>query len=207
MGPKTISRVGIRMSLLVLMSGCVLLILAGPAHQALAQSPASEQTDDVATNLVVAMSDRLVLAVPVAAAKRVSGAPVDDPAREAQAAEAFLALVTPFGVPEAEAREFIQAQFEASKSVQRALLQQWSARPDTIPVGDAPNLVTQVRPALDTATQALAAAYVDAWRVARATPRRWEKALDRALVQPFGRWRWERTAFDIARTPLKGTWQ
>ena len=207
MGPESVSRVGKRMRLLVLVSSLVLLVLIGPAHQALAQSPASEQTDDVATNLVVAMGNRLALAVPVAAAKRVSGAPVADPAREAQAAEAFVALVTPSGVPDAEAREFIQAQFEASKSVQRALLQQWSTRPDTIPVGDPPNLITQVRPALDTATQVLATAYVDAWRVARATPRQWEKSLDRALVQPFGRWRWERAAFDIAGAPLTSAWK
>lgn len=196
-----------RMVLLVLTCGIALLLLASLGHQALAQVPASTQVDDAATNLTVAMGDRLALAVPVAAAKRVSGAPVDDPAREAQAAEAFLALVTPFGVPESQARQFIQAQFEASKSVQRALLQQWSTRPDTIPAGDPPNLITQVRPALDTATQTLATAYVDAWRAARATPRRWEKALDRAIVQPFGRWRWERTAFDIARAPLMDTWR
>jgi chorismate mutase len=150
-----------------------------------------------------AIDDRLALAVPVAAAKRVSGAAVDDPAREAQAADAFVALVTPAGVPEAQARRFITAQFEASKHVQRALLSQWQARPTTAPVGEPPSLVAQVRPAIDAATAQLAKAYVQGWRSAEADPVAWRAAVTRRLEDPRGRWRWQREAQRIALMPLR----
>lgn len=163
---------------------------------------AQESTTQIRDAVVRAVDDRLALAIPVAAAKRASGAAVDDPVREAQAADAFVALVTPQGIPEAAAREFIMAQFEASKYVQRALLSQWQSRPATAPVGEPPNLVTQVRPAIDAATSALASAYVRAWRRAGADPKAWRAAVRQALDEPSGRWRWQREAQRLALLPL-----
>lgn len=191
------------------MRGAVgLLITAGlmlglSAASASAQVPGADR--DVtpvaaARELVVVIEDRLALAVPVAAAKRVSGAPVDDPVRESQAADAFVALVAPRGVPEAEARTFVQAQFEASKGVQRALLQQWAVRPQTVPPGEPPSLVTQIRPAIDAATTRLADAYVQARQVAEANPRAWRAAVAEILRAPAGEWRWQR---DSIRTALR----
>ena len=177
---------------------------AGSFAPSQAQIEQSPQSNRIAAALVGAVSERLALAIPVAASKRVSGSPVDDPVREAQAAEAFLALVTPQGIPEREAREFIQAQFEGSKFIQRTLLQQWESRPTTAPVGDPPNLATQVRPAIDSATENLAKAFVDAWNFARTHPRAWDRSLARELSPPPGTWRWERVAVRTSLEPLIG---
>ena len=170
-----------------------------PSH---AQAEYSPQSNRLAAALVGAVSERLALAIPVAASKRASGSPVDDPMREAQAAEAFLALVTPQGIPEREAREFIQAQFEGSKSIQRTLLQQWESRPATSPIGDPPNLATQVRPAIDAATENLARTFVEAWNFANEHPREWNRSLARELSPPPGTWRWERVAVRMSVEPL-----
>ena len=181
----------------------VALVVCGGLALGIGSAPASASVASATTaarDLVAAMEERLALAVPVAAAKRASGTPVDDPVREAQGADAFVALVAPFGIPDAQARTFIQAQFEASKVVQRALLQQWAARPDTVPAGDPPNLVTQVRPAIDAATTRLADAYVQARQVAEANPRAWRAAVAEILRAPAGEWRWQR---DSIRTALR----
>jgi chorismate mutase-like protein len=162
----------------------------------------SSQSDRFADALVGAVSERLALAIPVAASKRASGSPVDDPVREAQAADAFLALVTPRGIPERAAREFIQAQFEGSKFIQRTLLQQWDSRPATAPVSNPPNLATQVRPAIDLATENLARTFVVAWNFARQHPRAWGQSLARELSPPPGTWRWERVAVRMSLEPL-----
>jgi len=172
-----------------------------PSH---AQAEYSPQSNRVAASLVDAVSERLAIAISVAASKRASGSPVDDPVREAQATEAFLALVTPQGIPEREAREFIQAQFEGSKLIQRTLLQQWESRPTTVPVGNPPNLATQVRPAIDAATENLARTFVEAWNLANKHPREWNRSLGRELSPPPGTWRWERVAVRMSLEPLMG---
>lgn len=172
-----------------------------PSH---AQVELSPQSNRIAAALVGAVSERLALAIPVAASKRGSGSPVEDPVREAQAAEAFLALVTPQGIPERAAREFIQAQFEGSKFIQRTLLQQWKSRPATAPVGDPPNLAIQVRPAIDSATENLAMTFVEAWNFANKHPREWNRSLARELSPPPGTWRWERVAVRMSLEPLMG---
>jgi chorismate mutase len=187
-----------RAGLLLACAGVTLVIASASASA----SGSVASPTIAARELVVAMEERLALAVPVAAAKRVSGAAVDDPVRESQAADAFVTLVGPDGVPESEARSFIQAQFEASKGVQRALLQQWAARPDTVPPGEPPNLVTQVRPAIDTATAKLAESYLQAREVAAADPAAWRSAIARQMRSPGGEWRWQR---DSVRTALRPT--
>jgi hypothetical protein len=112
--------------------------------------------------------------------------------------------VSPQGIPEREAREFIQAQFEGSKFIQRILLQQWESRPTTAPVGNPPNLATQVRPAIDAATENLAWTFVEAWNLAKKHPREWNRSLARVLSPPPGTWRWERVAVRMSLEPLMG---
>jgi chorismate mutase len=190
-------------SLLILAVSALVFLGAGsfaPSHAQLEQSP---QSNRIAAALVGAVGERLALAVPVAAAKRASGSPVDDPVREAQAADAFLALVTPQGIPKREAREFIEAQFEGSKFIQRTLLRQWESRPATAPMGDPPNLATQVRPAIDAATENLARAFIKGWQFAQQHPRSWDRSLARELSPPPGTWRWERAA---VRMSLNHNW-
>lgn len=167
-----------------------------------AHTISSPHTERTAEALVAAIESRLALAIPVAAAKRVSGAPVEDPIREEQAKSAFLALVAPQGVPEADATAFIEAQFSASKYVQRTLLRQWEDRPQTIPSSDPPNLVTQVRPALDAATLKLSQVLVDSWKTSQTNPEAWKKSISKSLVNPPGKWRWQKTAVRIAAKPL-----
>jgi chorismate mutase len=195
------SRITSWMLLVVSVLGFLGISSFAPIH---AQAEYSVQSDRLAAALVDAVNERLALAVPVAASKRASGSPVDDPVREAQAAEAFLALVEPQGIPEREAREFIQAQFEGSKFIQRILLQQWESRPATTPVGDPPNLATQVRPAIDSATTNLAKTYVEARNFARQHPHAWDRSLARELSPPPGTWRWERIAVRMSLEPLIG---
>lgn len=187
-----------------LLTICLVLFVGGTSvTPTTAHSVSALQTGRTAEALIAAIDGRLALAIPVAAAKRVSGAPVEDPVREEQAKNAFLALVTPQGVPEAEATAFIEAQFSASKYVQRTLLRQWEDRPQTIPASDPPNLVTQVRPALDTATLELSQAFVDAWNASQKHPKAWKKSISKSLENPPGKWRWQKTAVRMAAAPIK----
>lgn len=170
-----------------------------PSHAISVSTPRADRT---AESLMAAIESRLALAIPVAAAKRVSGAPVEDPVREEQAKNAFLALVMPQGVPEAEATAFIEAQFSASKYVQRTLLRQWKDRPNTVPQSDPPNLVTEVRPALDAATLKLSQAFVGAWSFSQTKPKAWEKSISTSLANLPGEWHWQKNAVRIATEPL-----
>jgi len=110
-----------------------------------------DSSTTAARRLVTVIEERLALAIPVAAAKRVTGSAIDDPEREAQAADAF---------------------------------------------------VTQVRPAIDTATAKLAESYVQAREVAAADPAAWRSAIARQMRSPGGEWRWQR---DSVRTALRPT--
>lgn len=162
----------------------------------------SPESRRVAAELVDAINERLAIAISVAAAKRVTGAAIDDPVREAQAAQAFIDLVSPAGVSESDARVFIQTQFDASKFIQATLIKQWGERPGTIPSGEPPNLVTQVRPALDLVTQKLARAYTDAWQLSRKEPRAWNRVISPYQDNPAGMWRWQRLAEQQALSAL-----
>jgi chorismate mutase len=105
-------------------------------------------------DLVQAVGDRLVLAVAVAESKWSSGAPVEDRDREAQALLAIEAAATTAGVDPAEAVAALAAQIEASKVVQWSLHEQWAdeQRP---PFTETVDLVADLRPRLDAATQAM----------------------------------------------------
>lgn len=90
--------------------------------------------------LLQSVAERLALAVPVAKAKWNSGAEIDDPEREAE----LLASVPP-GLP----RDFVRAQIDASKDVQRVLIRSWQGQgrfPDE-------DLAGKLRPQLTAITQ------------------------------------------------------
>ncbi|MCF3962912.1 gamma subclass chorismate mutase AroQ, partial [Streptomyces fuscigenes] len=94
---------------------------------------------------------RIRLSSQVAAAKRGTGTPVDDPARERQELERVRQQATRLGLdPDATAR-FFGDQIAASKVVQRALLAAWDADPSSAP-SDHPSL-TSLRTDLDAVTQ------------------------------------------------------
>lgn len=175
------------------------LTVVSPSH---ANVQVAADVSESATSLVDAVNARLELAIPVAAAKFASGAPIDDPVREAQAAESFVSLAAPKGVSAARARAFIEAQFAASKFIQRTLIRQWNERPETRPQTKAPDLIAEVRPALDRVTQTLADAYVAAWRDSQKVPRRWNREVVRAKSVATSAWRWQRQALDIAMSPI-----
>ena len=106
--------------------------------------------------LAAATADRLAVMPDVAYAKFVSGAPVDDPVREEQAAAAFVAATSAGGVPADIATGVINDQFTAAKSVQRSLIAQWTDGTRPVPETPPADLTTELRPRIDAATTALA---------------------------------------------------
>lgn len=99
-------------------------------------------------------AERLELADRVAAAKLRSGTPVADPARERVVLEEAARKATARGLDPVVARRVFRDQIEASKAVQRGLLQRWRAHPEQRPTGR-PDLAGEVRPALDRITTGL----------------------------------------------------
>lgn len=148
---------------------CASLAVGGPAQ-------ATHQ--GVADRIVQTVVARLGIMADVAHAKFVSGAPIDDPAREAQSIEDFVDSVLPGGVPQRLARSVIVDQFEAGKVVQRALIDAWTSGRLTVPPGPPPDLVTQVRPRIDAANAALATELTELWSAPLATD--WGALIDAA---------------------------
>lgn len=138
----------------VALAGCGTAATSDPAGSTAASAGISTQqtSNNVAGNLSNAMVARLSVMPDVAYAKFVSGAPVDDPAREAQAAAAFVATAVAGGVPEEIAQEVITNQFEAAKAVQTRLISQWRSGESPAPSGTPADLSTQLRPRIDAAT-------------------------------------------------------
>lgn len=106
------------------------------------------------------MACRLDIAFDVAQAKYVSGAAVEDPAREAVVIDNGVKALP--GVDEAFLRAFWTAQIEASKAAQRALLESW-IKAGTPKFTNAPDLTRDVRPKLDVLTTAISATLADVW--------------------------------------------
>ncbi|GAA3720688.1 gamma subclass chorismate mutase AroQ [Streptomyces tremellae] len=96
---------------------------------------------------------RIRLGDQVAAAKRSTGAPVDDPVREREELARVRRRAAELGLdPEAAAR-FFEDQIEASKVVQRGLLERWRDHPGEAPA-TCPDLAA-VRAELDAVAQRL----------------------------------------------------
>jgi chorismate mutase len=152
----------------------VVVALAGCAHSTTPRFP----SPDSLTPLVV---ERLELAREVAFAKHHSGAPVHDPAREAELLAGIVAQAVERGLDAAEAERVFSAQLAASRRAQEELLEAWRAGqppPDRPP----PELRRELRPRLDALTPRL----LDALSAPRspALPADLARALDSAGFSP-----------------------
>lgn len=102
-------------------------------------------------------AERLLLADKVAAAKYGTDKPIDDPVREQQILDDVAARAVGLGLDPDAVTAVFRDQIEANKLVQRGLYARWDAHPELRPT-ERPDLVKEVRPALDRiTTQVLAA--------------------------------------------------
>ncbi|MEW2548922.1 gamma subclass chorismate mutase AroQ [Streptomyces sp. NPDC047002] len=76
---------------------------------------------------------RIRLGDQVAAAKRSTGAPVGDPVREREELARVRRQAAGIGLDPEVAARFFEDQIEASKVVQRGLLERWRDHPDEVP--------------------------------------------------------------------------
>jgi chorismate mutase len=110
--------------------------------------------------LVETTAHRLMIAEQVALAKKDSGKAVEDPPREAQVIRDAMKDGAAKGLDESSVSNFFNAQVEANKFVQYALLADWyraGKAPKHAPV----DLLNVIRPQLDEAQKALIAELVD----------------------------------------------
>jgi chorismate mutase len=119
------------------------------------RNAAADGDDTPLMNLVALSSQRLALAVPVARWKWANHQPIADKPRETALLADVETRARAAGVDAAFARTFFEDQIEASKQMQAALFDQWSASKP--PEGPAPDLATSTRPALDKLTQSMIA--------------------------------------------------
>lgn len=94
---------------------------------------AGPRPDALLTTLTGVVADRLATADTVAAAKRRTGTPVDDPAREAQVIAAAVAGGRVVGLDPARVTTVVRDQIEVGKAVQRTLIVLWRTVPATAP--------------------------------------------------------------------------
>ncbi|MEU0244268.1 chorismate mutase [Streptomyces sp. NPDC006235] len=143
---------------------------AGPATAA-EQSAPVRHTAAAAhglTPVTELLTQRLLLADKVAAAKYGTDTPIDDPEREVRILDDVRARAAGLGLdPDAVAAVF-RDQIEANKLVQRGLYARWEAHPAERPT-ERPDLAKEVRPALDRITTQLLAA-LDGTERARTLP-------------------------------------
>ena len=117
-------------------------LLALPAP-ALAEPP----TDPLADAVFERIAERLSLMRSVAAWKRANLVAIEDRAREAVVLKNAIGAATAAGLDPATARPFFEAQIEAAKDVQRCWIGRWEAN-KAPPPQSAPDLTTEIRPAL-----------------------------------------------------------
>ncbi|MDT0591782.1 gamma subclass chorismate mutase AroQ [Halomonas sp. PAR8] len=129
--------------LLGLLAGC----------QSTPPSPSKENQAAI-DRMLVLVDERLEVASQVARSKWNSGADIEAPEREAAILDRVTGRSAEAGVDESFARDFFQAQFEASKEVQRRLHQRW-LKEGREPFDNPPDLAEEVRPVLDRLTPAL----------------------------------------------------
>ncbi|MEV0949024.1 gamma subclass chorismate mutase AroQ [Promicromonospora sp. NPDC050249] len=102
------------------------------------------------TGLIV---DRLLMADDVAAAKFLTGSPIDDPAREQQVLDHVRSRSGTNEVDPETATAFVRDQFTASKLVQQGLFAHWTTHPEEAPT--VPPDLDKVRKRLDQLTTRL----------------------------------------------------
>jgi chorismate mutase len=106
---------------------------------------------DSLDTLVELVVQRLSLSQDVAAAKYVSGQPIDDPIRERDVLDSVARALNGTGAAQETGMQFFRDQIEANKVVQRGLHQRWHAHPEEVPDLDR-SLAAHVRPKLDVIT-------------------------------------------------------
>lgn len=137
------------------------------AVPAAAHPPTLVRAASVATGLTPLtdlFAERLLLADKVAAAKYGTDKPIDDPVRERQILDDVAARATGLGLDPDAVKAVFRDQIEANKLVQRGLYARWDAYPEERPT-ERPDLVTEVRPALDRITTQLLGALKDTRRL------------------------------------------
>jgi chorismate mutase len=146
----------------------VLIGLALPvAITGLAAAPAQATTETPVHPVVEYAADRLAIADLVAASKWLSGAPIEDPAREQQVLDDVARQAEELGADPDEMRTIFRDQIEASKIVQRGLHRRWANHPSQAPT-EAPDL-GEIRDRINEASTALVRA-VAATSAERAAP-------------------------------------
>ncbi|VTS08216.1 chorismate mutase [Tuwongella immobilis] len=128
----------------------------GPA----ATTPSAIAPQAAAENLLRLMGERLRWMAQVAAWKKQQGTPVDDPAREKVLLLRIEGLAAQYDLAPEMAREFMAAQIEAAKSLQRAYLAGDLPWPES---AAQPTPLLQIRDALDALNPALLNA-VSVWQ-------------------------------------------
>lgn len=83
--------------------------------------------------LVDLAAQRMLLADAIAADKRATGRPIEDPVREAAVIDAAAARGQELGIDPAVVRLVVADQIRASKAVQQGLMQRWSAGNAQVP--------------------------------------------------------------------------
>ncbi|MFF2845680.1 chorismate mutase [Streptomyces sp. NPDC058001] len=122
--------------------------------------------------LVRLLTERLLLADRVAAAKFGTGAPIEDQVRERRILDDVAARSPALGLDPAHTVAVFRDQIEAGKSVQRDLFARWDTYPGQRPAerpSERPDLAREVRPALDRLTTDVLRALADT-RATRNTP-------------------------------------
>jgi len=108
----------------------------------------SKGAADQFQQLVAMSAQRLAIAKLVALAKWDSGAPVEDPSREAQVISSAVAAGESKGLDQMAVSNFFRAQIEANKLVQYSLLAEWR-RIGKAPAHTPVDLAGRIRPELD----------------------------------------------------------
>lgn len=110
--------------------------------------------EDALDRLLSLLAARLDIGRDVAATKWNSGAPIADPAREAQVVAGARDRAAASGADPEGAAELVGAQIEASKMLQEQLHARWR-NAGRGPFPDAPSLTADIRPKLDRIGEAL----------------------------------------------------
>lgn len=118
-----------RQTIIAALTTVALAIAVAPA--AAAEAPARPSLEPL-TRL---SAERVLIADQVAAAKYLTGQPIDDPAREQQVLDGVAAQARALGTDPDEVVAVFRDQIEASKIVQRGLFRIWDRDPSKAPTG------------------------------------------------------------------------
>ena len=156
----------------------------------------------LAHQLTATVAARLAVVPDIAYVKYLNDLPIDDPRREAQLVDKFVAEAAHHGVPAQLARGVICAQLEAAKHVQYELFFQWLSGTRLLP--DRPvRALADMRSEIDAATDLLSLQLAAAYR--GSLPSDWSQQLEIAARQarPEANDEVTTASFNEALAPLK----